>query len=174
MGFLTKDVPPADTTRPNGPGTLEDVAVAHASEAAEKGRPPLPSTGDPKKDARREADRARYAAKRGRPPNQPSIVYSPRPDLFTPETCGAIVRLPFDIAGVALRSTVWTLDKDEAAMVAGPCAETLNLWFPEADPKWAALTALSLAFMTVASKKYLMFQEEHLAKRKAADESKPV
>lgn len=156
------------TPRPNGPGNLEDVATEHEQARTEGGRPPLPPSGDPKKDARREADRARYQRKTGSTRTARPVQATVLPALFTPETCRALVRLPFDVAGVALQSKSWTLDEDETEMVAGPCAETLNVWFPEADPKWAALTALSFAILTVASKKYIMFQEERRGQEESA------
>jgi hypothetical protein len=36
----------------------------------------------------------------------------------------------------------------------------LNEWFPNVSPKWAALTAFSLALLAVAGRKYVTWQGE--------------
>lgn len=170
MGDDMADNPAVDTGGANGPGTLADIAAAHAEgpdEGRRTGRPAEPidlSTPEGRaRAAKRERDRARYAAKSGRAPS-PRIgndrASIPAAELFKPETCGVLARLPFDIAAARLKSDTWALDKDETNLLAVPLADSLNQFFPETSPKWAAISAFALALLTVTAKKYLTWKEE--------------
>lgn len=162
-----------DTGRTNGPGSLAEVAADHSAgpeEGTSKGRPRAEvdlSTPEGRAiAARRERERVRYAGKsNGVSPRVAAPRAGAAPaDLFKPETCQFLVRLPFDVAAAALKSETWTLDANQEKVLAGPCAETLNQFFPETSPKWAALTALSLALISITGQKYLIWREEQIAK----------
>jgi hypothetical protein len=149
-----------------GVGSLEEIEKRHSEGPGGgtdgRGRPPLPSTGDPLLDRKRERDRARYAAKKGRPYVAPaSGGYSePVQQLFTADSCRALVGLPFTLAAAYTKSEAWNLEEGEESALASPCASTLNEFFPQASPKWAALTAFCLAMASIVGKKYLIFKEE--------------
>ncbi len=163
-----ENAPPVVQSRPGGPGSLDDVAARHAAGPEARkggGRPRVAddlSTPEGRAAAeRREKDRAQKA---GRPPRPIGSSPAPSVELFKPDNCRILVGLPFDVAGAALGSETWALDENEKTDLAGPVAVALNFWFPEADPKWASLTAVALAVTTITAKKYLIWKEEKKAK----------
>lgn len=143
-----------DESSKPGPESLEDVSAAHAN-----GRPLAAPTGDPAIDRKRAADRARYAARRGRPPSNPAPIMA-ESVRFTAESCRPLVNLPFAIAAAKTKSDAWDLEESEEQVLSAPLASSLNDWFPNADAKWASLTAFLLAFISISGRKYAVWKEE--------------
>ena len=164
------DAPPMDQGRPNVPGSLAEVAAEHASRGRARIEDDLTTPEGRAAAAKRQRDRDAYAAKTGRPtkPRVGTVAAASAAELFKPETCRCLVRLPFDIAAARLKSDAWTLDQDEETLLAGPLADSLNQVFPEANPKWAAVSAFALALLTVTTRKYLTWKEEKKNETKPA------
>lgn len=109
------------------------------------------------------ADTRRVRPSRAGQSTRPS---APVAELYKPESVRVLVRVPFDIAAASTKSDVWRLDANEEAALAVPGAMALNEWFPQVSPKWAALTAFSLALLAVSGQKYVMYWEEKRAAQK--------
>ena len=82
----------------------------------------------------------------------------PKPELFQADVCGVLVSLPFDVARAVTKSDAWLLDEGETKALSTPGAVALNEFCPEASPKWAALMAFSIAFLTISCRKYIQYK----------------
>lgn len=80
--------------------------------------------------------------------------------LFTPKIMGPVFRVPFLLISTKTNSKTWLLDKDEEEVLADSGAATLNAFCPMLDQRWAALTALSLAIITIAGGKMVAYVGE--------------
>ena len=134
---------------------------ADAARGGRGGRPVDPNSPNAEKNARR---RAAYSGG-SRPSPARSVSPEPARELFKPETCRVLVSLPFDATGAFLKSDSWALDENQKDLLASTGSAALNEWFPNADPRWAALTAFSLAFLTITTQKYATWRGEMDAKK---------
>lgn len=85
--------------------------------------------------------------------------------LWNAENCGPIGQLPFLVAGVATGWEGWALEDKEAAALAKPLADVLNILVP-AGGQYASMVALSSTLLVVFGMKYKGYRE-HLAKVEA-------
>lgn len=147
-----------------GAGTGKGLAALAERHRAARSAPEKNKGGRPRRDGlvpgSAEAKLADERAAQGLPAVQ----------LFTPESVVPIVRLPFLAAQALTHSDTWKLDGDQEKVLCDTGSAALNVAAPNVNPKWAALTAFSVAVLAVVGEKWVRYAAEK--KEKAIKEKK--
>jgi hypothetical protein len=92
--------------------------------------------------------------------------------LYDPEAWQGIVTAPANIALAVTGSDVWKIEKDEARTLAIQASATARC-FMVSDPKWLALTMLSISIITIYGGRTMQYFAEKNAAERAAGNPAP-
>ena len=148
----------------SGKSTAPDsAAIAGASEIIKRGRgrPKGSSGGTPENAGGKPAVSGAMA-------QQQAELQAQFDRLYDPLAWEGIVAAPANIAFAVTGNKVWDLPKDEVKTLAIHASVTARC-FAVSDPKWLALTMLSISMLTIYGGRTLQYFAEKAESKRAAE-----